>query len=274
MTPDSAPDAQPAARHVTDIRDLRALLLDMDGVLYRGDTALPGARELIEFLRVRGIPSLFLTNNSSRTPREYVAKLRNMGIEAAPDRILTSALVAVADLRRTARREDRVFVIGGAGIREALAVAGLTLADSYTEATVVLAGLDRFVTYERLAQAGLAVQRGARFLATNGDLSYPTERGLEPGAGALLAVITAATGMQPKLFGKPEPEMFQQALQMLGTPAHLTGMVGDRYETDILGAAPGWRIRRPTTCFRRCASYAARSMFERAAVRAPRAASR
>ena len=235
MSVDPASQA-PSAHERVDVRDLRAIMLDMDGVLYRGDTAIAGARELLEFLRLRGIPSLFLTNNSSLTPQDYVTKLARMGIQTTPDRVLTSALVAVEDLRRIATPEDRIFLLGGAGIRAAMAIAGLTLADRYTDATYVLAGLDRSLTYEKLSQAGLAIQRGAKFLATNGDLSFPTERGLEPGAGALLSVIEATTGVKPKLYGKPEPEMFQQALRILGTPPELTGMVGDRYETDIVGA--------------------------------------
>jgi len=229
-------DAGPR-RERPDVRDLRALLLDMDGVLYRGDAVLPGAQPFLEFLRVRGIPHLFLTNNSSQTPRDYVAKLLRMGIRATPDRILTSAQVAVEDLRRSTTPADRILLVGGAGVREALAVAGLTLADHYQEATVVVVGLDRSLTYEKMSQAALAIGRGARFVATNGDRSYPTERGLEPGAGALVAALQATTGVTPKMYGKPEPEMFAQALAILGTPPELTGMVGDRYETDILGAA-------------------------------------
>lgn len=226
----------PPAHERVDVRDLRSIMLDMDGVLYRGETAIAGARELLEFLRLRGIPSLFLTNNSSLTPEDYVAKLARMGIRTTPDRVLTSALVAVEDLRHKATPRDRFFLLGGAGIRAAMAVAGLTLADRYTDATYVLAGLDRAITYEKLAQAGLAIQRGAKFLATNGDRSFPTERGLEPGCGALLSVIESTTGVKPKLYGKPEPEMFEHGLRILGTPAELTGMVGDRYETDIVGA--------------------------------------
>jgi HAD superfamily hydrolase (TIGR01457 family) len=235
MSIEPAPAQAPRPDGRIDGRDLRAFCLDMDGVLYRGETALPGARELVDFLRVRGIPHLFLTNNSTRTPRQYAEKLLRMGIRTVPERILTSAQVAVADLVRIAKPEDRILLFGSAGIREALAIAGLTLADGYADATYVLAGLDPMVTYEKLAQASLAIQRGAKFLATNGDRSFPTERGMEPGAGALLAAITATTGVAPKLYGKPEPEMFQQALRILGTPATFTGMVGDRYETDILG---------------------------------------
>jgi len=225
----------PPARERLDLRDLRAFCIDMDGVLYRGDAPLPGAREFVEFLRVRGIPHLFLTNNSTRTPKQYVEKLLGMGIRTQPERILTSALVAVAALARVAKPEDRILLFGSGGIREQLAISSLTLADDYTEATYVLAGLDPHVTYEKLAQVSLAIQRGARFWATNGDLSFPTERGLEPGAGALQAVITATTGVSPKLFGKPEPEMFEQALELLGTPPEFTAMLGDRYETDIVG---------------------------------------
>lgn len=219
-----------------DVRDLRALCLDMDGVLYRGETIVPGACELVEFLRVRGIPHLFLTNNSSRTPRQYVEKLLRMGMRTTPERVLTSAMVAVADLARRAKPEDRILLIGSAGLREALAISNLTLAERYTEATIVLVGLDTGITYERLAQACLAIESGAHFVATNGDRSFPTERGLEPGNGALVAAITATTGVTPKFYGKPEPEMFEQALRLLGTPAAFTGMLGDRYETDILGA--------------------------------------
>ena len=218
-----------------DLRDLRAFCIDMDGVLYRGDRALPGARDLVEFLRVRGIPHLFLTNNSTRTPKQYVEKLLGMGVRIRPEQVLTSAQVAVAALARVAKPEDRILLLGSGGIREQMAIAGLTLADRYTEATYVLAGLDPHVTYEKLAQVALAVQKGARFWATNGDLSFPTERGLEPGAGALLAAVTATTGVTPKLFGKPEPEMFEQALRILDTPPGFTAMLGDRYETDIVG---------------------------------------
>lgn len=220
-----------------DLRDVRAFLFDMDGVLYRGSAPIAGARELLDFLWRRGVPHLFLTNNSRQTPTQYAEKLRLLGMRATPDRILTSAQVAVADLVRQAGPSDRVLVLGGGGIREALALTHLHIADDYTQAAFVLAGLDTMVTYERLAQAALAIGRGARFLGTNGDRSFPTERGLEPGAGALLAALEATTGVRPKLYGKPEPEMFERALEILGTPAEFTAMVGDRHETDILGAA-------------------------------------
>ena len=221
----------------TDLHAALAFLFDMDGVLYRGDQPLPGARELLDYLRVRGLPHLFLTNNASRTPEQVAAKLRGMGMRATAEQVLTSAEVAVEDLSRTARAEDRVLVVGGAGIRLALAQSPLSIAERYEEATIVLVGLDLACTYERLAQAALAVQRGARFIGTNGDRSYPTERGLEPGAGALLAAIEATTGVRPHLYGKPERAMFDAAIARIRIEPQHVVMVGDRHETDIVGGA-------------------------------------
>jgi len=235
MSTSSLVPADPRSDGRVDLRDVRAFCIDMDGVLYRGSQVIPGASELVQFLRVHGIPHLFLTNNSSRTPQQVADKLLRMGIPTEPGRILTSAQVAVSALARVATPHDRILLVGSAGIRAELALAGLSLADGFEDATYVLAGLDPSVTYEKLAQASLAIGRGAKFWATNGDLSFPTERGLEPGAGALLAAIAATTGVQPTLFGKPEPEMFEQALNVLGTPADLTAMLGDRLETDIAG---------------------------------------
>lgn len=237
MSTNTVPVEPDKPRERLDLRDVRAFLIDLDGVLYRGGTALPGARELLEFLWQRGMPHLFLTNNSSRTPGQYAAKLARMGIRATPERILTSALVAVADLQRQATPDDRVLLLGGAGLREALALSRLTLAANYREATVVLVGLDVGITYEKLAQAALAIGRGARFLGTNVDRSFPTERGLEPGAGSLLAALEATTGVAPRTYGKPAPEMFTEALERLGTPPEYTAMLGDRWDTDVVGAA-------------------------------------
>jgi len=220
-------------RMLHDIRDLHAFLIDMDGVLYRGEAPIAGMQEFLAYLDARTIPHLFLTNNSSMTPRQYADKLHRMGVTTSPERILNSAIVTAAHVRRSAGA--RVFMLGGMGVREALADAGLALTDSHEDATHVVVGLDREVSYEKLARATLAVRRGAEFLGTNGDLSYPSERGLEPGAGALLAAIEAASGVAPRLFGKPEAAMFETALHRVGTEPARTAMIGDRYETDILG---------------------------------------
>jgi len=221
----------------TDLRALEAFLIDMDGVLYRGDTPVPGMQEFLKQLERNHVPHLFVTNNSSRTPEQYAEKLAEMGAPASPDRILTSALVTASFLARQATDGDRVLMIGHEGLEQALTRAGLRLTSEYEEATFVVAGIDRNLNWEKLARATLAIRRGARFLGTNGDRTFPTERGLEPGAGAVLALLEAASGVKPRIFGKPEPAMFDDALQRLETPAERTAMIGDRYETDILGAS-------------------------------------
>ena len=144
--------------------------------------------------------------------------------------------MTAAHIAATTGPDDRVLMIGGNGLRRALDDAGLVRTEEPDEATVVVVGIDRDLTYEKLARATLALGRGARFLGTNADRSFPSERGNEPGAGALLAALEAACGVPPRIFGKPEPDLFRQGLRMLGTEASRTAMVGDRYETDIVGA--------------------------------------
>ena len=220
----------------TALRDIAGFLVDMDGVLYRDDTPLPGMQEFVHLVQRRSIPHLFLTNNSSRTPQEYAEKMRALGAPVPADRILTSALVTAAHLARSVKPDERVLMLGGPGLRTALLDAGLQLTDDPAAAAVVVVGLDREVTYEKLARATQAVTRGARFFGTNADRSLPAAGGLEPGAGALLAAIETAAGVRARVFGKPERAMFEQGLMRLGTPPERTAMIGDRYETDIVGA--------------------------------------
>lgn len=218
------------------LSEIDGFLIDMDGVLYRGNEALPGMQEFLSHLHRHEVPHAFITNNAGRTPAEYAQKLIDMGAPADAKRVLTSSLVTAAHIAATSGADDRILMIGGNGLRGALDDAGLVRTEDPNEATVVVVGIDRELTYEKLARATLAVGRGARFLGTNGDRSFPSERGNEPGAGALLAAIEAASGVPPRVFGKPESDLFQQGLQMLGTAAERTAMIGDRYETDIIGA--------------------------------------
>ena len=218
------------------LSDIDGFLIDMDGVLYRGNQALPGMQEFLRYLQRGAIPHAFITNNAGRTPLEYAQKLTDMGAPVEAERVLTSSLVTAAHLAETSSPADRVFMIGGPGLREALDGAGLVRTEDFTDATVVVVGIDRELTYEKLARAALALGRGARFLGTNADRSFPSERGIEPGAGALLAALETACGVTPRVFGKPQPDLFHQGLRMLGTAAERTAMIGDRYETDIVGA--------------------------------------
>jgi HAD superfamily hydrolase (TIGR01457 family) len=216
------------------LRDLRGFILDMDGVIYRGNTALPGAAEFLARLRTAGVPFLFLTNNATTPPRLVAERLVGMGIPASASDVLTSSEATAAALAAE-MPGCCVLVVGEEGISEALTDAGLQLTDRHHQADAVVVGLDRNLTYGRLRDAALAIRRGARFIATNTDRTLPTETGLIPGAGALVGALQIATDVDPRVIGKPSLEIFSFALRRLGTPADRSAAVGDRPETDILG---------------------------------------
>jgi 4-nitrophenyl phosphatase len=217
-----------------DLRGIRAFIFDMDGVIYRGKNALTGAASMIARLRRAGVPYLYLTNNSTTAPRDVADRLRGMGIDAGPEDIYTSA-EATAALLHEEMPGCHVLVIGEAGIRQALAAAGFTLVVDHKAADAVVVGMDREATYARLKEASLAIQRGARFIATNLDASLPSEEGLIPGAGALVGMLETASGRKAQAIGKPQPGIFRLALTRLGAIPETTACVGDRPETDILG---------------------------------------
>ncbi len=226
-----------------DLAHIRGVLLDMDGVVYVGDTPLPGVQELLDYLDATGRGWLFVTNNASKRPDQFVEKLAGMGIRARPERILTSAMATARWLAAHYPDRGPVFMVGMEGLRWALEEAGFTLVEDPFQARFVVCGIDFQVCYPRLADATLAIRNGALFVGTNGDRSFPTERGLVPGTGSLLALLQAASDVTPTVIGKPNPGMFEEAMRILGTDVETTLMVGDRYETDILGAA---RLGMPT----------------------------
>jgi 4-nitrophenyl phosphatase len=213
---------------------VRHLLIDLDGVLYRGNQSLPSAEEFILRLYQRDITFRLVTNNATLTPEQYRQKLAAMGIEVRASEVFTSALAAAAYLRDEGQTGKQVFVIGQDGLHDALAEVGMQEGGGRPD--WVVAGLDRELTYRKLATAALAIEAGARFLGTNPDTSFPTESGLEPGAGAILAALTATTGVTPVVVGKPEPYMFELAMRDLGGTPSDTAVLGDRLDTDIAGA--------------------------------------
>ena len=215
------------------LSSIKNLIIDMDGVLYRGRRPLPGAKEFLHHLEERYTAYILVTNNSTRTPEEYVAVLKEMGIEVVPERILTSALATADYLGNLLPQGARLYLIGEEGLYSALAAQGFEFGEGDVEA--VVAGMDRQLTYEKLKAATVAIRQGARFVGTNPDKSFPAEQAIIPGTGAILAAIEAATGVQPTLIGKPEPTLFQMALRRMGTTARVTAVIGDRLETDILG---------------------------------------
>jgi 4-nitrophenyl phosphatase len=215
------------------LRDIRALIVDMDGVLWRGDAALPGLIEFFDLLRGRSISFRLATNNSSKTPGQYVDKLASMGIEVTPDYILTSAVATAQHLAATAPGAS-VYVIGRDGLRQAALDYGLHLS-SGGRADFVAVGWDPELTYSQLCEAALLIQAGAKFIGCNPDRTLPGERGLLPGNGANLAFLQASTEVAPLIIGKPERTMFDAALKAMEADPEYTAMLGDRLETDIVG---------------------------------------
>lgn len=220
---------------VTTLADeYEAFLFDLDGVLYRGTEAVPGASEAVARLRAAGKGVAFVTNNSGRTPQAVAAHLTRLGIPASDDEVETSALVTAR--RLAARSVSEAFVVGEEGILRALRDAGIAIAHADADQTeVVVVGWDRRANYEKLCRASLLVERGATLVATNADASYPAGDGNWPGAGALLAAVETTTGVRAEVFGKPEAPIMLAALDRAGGGRAL--VIGDRLETDIAAAA-------------------------------------
>jgi 4-nitrophenyl phosphatase len=205
----------------------------MDGVLWRGAQAIPGAPQFIRFLRERGIAFVLATNNATKTVAQYVDKLAGLGMQVAPHEIITSAVATADYLATLAEPGTPVYVIGGTGLHEALAEKGFEL--NGDRAKYVVAGQDLDLTFDKLRRATLFIRAGARFIGSNPDKTFPSEEGIIPGAGAILAALEAATGTTPVIVGKPEPIMFEQAMKRMGSTRDDTAMLGDRLETDIWG---------------------------------------
>jgi len=224
---------------------LKAWLIDMDGVLYQGKRPLPAATEFITALQKAGTPFLFLTNNATRTPAEYVQRLDEMGIAITEADVFTSALATARYAKETWPPPRRALIVGVNGIRTAMQESGYELVERAEEADLVISAMDTDATYARLAEATLAIRAGAPWIQTNPDPTFPSERGIMPGAGSIQACLETATEQKPVVIGKPETGIFQQALAILGTTPAETVMLGDRLETDILG---GHRAGLKTIC--------------------------
>ena len=212
------------------------MVMDMDGVLYRGDHPLPGAVDTLNTLRARGVRVAFLTNNASRHREELAARLSRLGFECTAGDVWGSAYIAARYLSRHAP-EARVFLVGTAGMRREMEEAGLAVAPTHEGVTHVVAGLDMTVTYEKLSNAHYAICNGAAFIATNLDATFPDgPTTTTPGGGALVAALTTSTGVTPLVMGKPEPTGLSLIAASWGVAAGGMAMVGDRLDTDIAAA--------------------------------------
>jgi HAD superfamily hydrolase (TIGR01457 family) len=220
---------------------IRALIIDMDGVLWHGEQPVPGLTDFFQTLRDHRIRFILATNNASLTPEQYVNKLARMGVAVAPGDILTSGTATALYLAEHADpASTRIFVVGEEGLQRPLLERGFTLTGRYELdnacADMVVCGKDETLTWDKLATASLHLGAGAQFIGTNADTTLPTERGLILGNGAILAALETATGATATIIGKPEPIIYQQALALLDADPSETAAIGDRLETDILGA--------------------------------------
>lgn len=205
-------------------------LIDMDGVLVRGNIPIPGAVEFLQRLTTRGAKFLLLTNNSIYTPRDLQLRLQRIGLEVPDGRIYTSAL-ATAQFLHAQRPGGTAYVIGEAGLTTALHEIGYLLTDHDPEYVVL--GETIAYSFERITQAVRLVAAGARFIATNRDVNGPTDTGIVPATGAVAALISSATGVKPYFVGKPNPLMMRTALNTIDAHSEESVMVGDRMDTDI-----------------------------------------
>jgi 4-nitrophenyl phosphatase len=215
-----------------------AIVCDLDGVLFKDSTAIPGAGDALEALSAAGHQLVFATNNSTRTAMDVATRVSAVtGYATTPRQIVTSAMATAHYLAGTA---ESVFTIGEPGLVEALREAGINVRRSGDGVAAVVVGLDRTVTYEKLAVATLAVRSGARLVATNTDATFPSARGQVPGAGTFVAALERATGTTAEPCGKPHDPMAHLVQALVGECDVI--MVGDRIETDIaFGRRHGWR---------------------------------
>lgn len=212
------------------------VLLDLDGVVYLGSDAVPGAAQALDAVRAAGTAVRFVTNNASRSPEVVAARLTRLGVPTVPAEVVTSAQIAAALLARRLPAGSGVLVIGAAGLRQALEAEGLVPMDSVDEGpAAVVQGFGPEVAWRRLAEASRAVRSGLFWLATNLDLTVPTAYGPAPGNGSLVRAVETAVGRGPDdVAGKPRPAAFQEAARRAGACRPL--VVGDRLDTDLEGA--------------------------------------
>ncbi|XZG71527.1 HAD-IIA family hydrolase [Chitinibacteraceae bacterium HSL-7] len=212
---------------------MKAIICDMDGVIYRGKQLIPGAKDFVDRLLAEKTPFLFLTNNAEQTPLDLKLKLEALGITGLTEDNFITAAMATAMFLKQQRERATVYVIGGGGLINELYNVGYSISESNPD-YVVVAKSTTF-SFEQLKKAVRFIDAGAKFIGTNPDMIDPVEGGLEPAAGTILAAISAATGKKPYIVGKPNALMMTLATRKLGVHPDNAVMIGDRMDTDIVG---------------------------------------
>ncbi len=217
---------------VDDLSNQKAFFIDLDGVINKGKTLIPGAKEFLNKLQRDDYKFLFITNNSYHTPDELKQRLGDLGLDVDVNNFYTSAM-ATASFLRYQRNGFDAYVIGGQGLKDELAKVGVRLTTKNPDYVIV--GETEEYDYERIIEATHLIQEGARFIATNSDITGPTPRGLVPACGALVAPIEKVTGVAPYFMGKPNPAMMYWARKKIKVHTRNSFMIGDRMDTDIVG---------------------------------------
>ncbi len=222
------------------LQKYKTILLDGDGVLWKSDQPIPGINSFFEFIKEKGIRWALLTNNNTRTAQDYINKLGSFGIQAGPDSVFTSSTVTADYLLDKYGREAFLHVVGMEGLTHTLKEAGFEFTSGEEQpaqkVAAVVAGMDREINLQKITIAMRLIINGADFVATNTDGSFPTPEGINPGTGTVIGALQFASGTKPYIVGKPQPAIFQTALKVLESEIENTLMVGDRLNTDILGA--------------------------------------
>lgn len=211
------------------------VLLDLDGVVYLGKTPIDNAIKTIKEIQKRKINIAVITNNGSVTAKSVSKWMKDFGLEIKASSIVTSSQTLCWYLTEKYPKSSKVLVVGSSGLKDSVSDAGfkvVTKADK--DPIVVVNGIDADISQKDLAEMCFAISKGVAWVSTNGDYTFPTEKGLAPGNGAFNALITSITGKSPLLMGKPEPHMFQQAAALFSAKSPI--VVGDRLDTDIQGA--------------------------------------
>jgi len=239
VKPDSDSSSESLSPAIQRLNDAKAWIFDMDGVLYRGSAPLPGAIDLFATLQLRSIPFRLATNNSTMTPAQYVKKLEKMDLEVPEEWIVTSGVATRDYLLSRFPMGSAIYIVGEQALFDQVFLTDDLVQANGTDlqAVAVVAGLDRQFTYEKLSEAHDQILGGAAFVATNSDVTLPTERGLEPGCGSLIAAIQASTGAVPAVVGKPETLMFDTICKQLDVLPSDVVSVGDRLDTDIVAGS-------------------------------------
>jgi 4-nitrophenyl phosphatase len=214
---------------------IKSLIIDMDGVIWRADAPIGDLASIFNRIRMRGFKFVFATNNSTKTSEQYVTRLKEFGVDVELWQVVTSSQAVAHAMAQKFSAGTKVFMIGEDGLRIPLEERGFEVLSEgdAPQAQAVVMGLDRTITFQKAAEAALLVRNGVPFYATNPDKTFPTPRGLIPGAGAWYSIVTTATNIEPIVAGKPFPFLMDLSLEKLGTEKEETLVIGDRLDTDI-----------------------------------------